>query len=712
MKTQLLPMSQLTQALLLAGLVAVAAPASAVEYWLRAETLGVNLPGRATPVPMWGYALDGTSCPAAPCAATVPGPALTVLPGDPVLTIHLTNNLPANTSIVIPGQAAAMTPVWDDGSTGPRPSATARVRSFTHEAIAGGGTAAYTWSNMKPGTYLYHSGTHPQVQVQMGLYGGISKNAAAGQAYTGVPHDNELMLLYSEIDPRMHDAVADGTYGTPAAPVTPECIVDILSGEPGGTPGQLTSALCYRPQYFLINGKPYQVGDPPLATLTAGQRTLLRFLNAGLQAHVPVINNLYMQMIAEDGNPYPWPANPRQQYSVLLPPAKSVDTIITPAAGTYPLYDRRLNLVNAASQDGGMLAFLEVTGGATNAPSITSTAITTATVGQPYSYDVNATDPEAGDVLSYSLDAAPAGMTIDGATGLITWTPGAAGDFDVTVRATDTGGLFATQAFTIAVQPAVAPVLLYFVTAGNTAVPGVGGTADDADIYSWDGTSFARVFDATAAGLAATANVDGLKVMGSQIYLSFSNDVGVPVPGVGTVQDEDVVVYDTSTSTWSLFLDGSDVGLTTGDEDVDAFDVLADGSVLISTFGPVAVPGVAGTWADEDVLRCAGSFGSTTTCTWSVYFDGSDVGLGDGGNNEDVDDVSMGNGRLYLSTLGPYSVPALTPILSNATANAGGDVFSCDSPVIGALSNCAGFSLYFRASDHGLSGNLDAFSVP
>ena len=32
-----------------------------------------------------------------------------------------------------------------------------------------------------------------------------------------------------------------------------------LSGEPGGTPGQLTSALCYRPQYFLINGAPYRV---------------------------------------------------------------------------------------------------------------------------------------------------------------------------------------------------------------------------------------------------------------------------------------------------------------------------------------------------------------------------------------------------------------------------------------------------------------------
>ena len=43
---------------------------------------------------------------------------------------------------------------------------------------------------------------------------------------------------------------------------------------------------------------------------------------------------------------------------------------------------------------------------------------------------------------------------------------------------------------------------VYFSTVGNTNPPGVGGTADDADIYSWNGTSFARVWDATANGLA------------------------------------------------------------------------------------------------------------------------------------------------------------------------------------------------------------------
>ena len=49
-----------------------------------------------------------------------------------------------------------------------------------------------------------------------------------------------------------------------------------------------------------------------------------------------------------------------------------------------------------------------------------------------YSYQVTATDPE-DDVITYGLFTAPEGMTIDLATGLITWLPGTSvlGDHDV-----------------------------------------------------------------------------------------------------------------------------------------------------------------------------------------------------------------------------------------------------------------------------------------
>ena len=70
-----------------------------------------------------------------------------------------------------------------------------------------------------------------------------------------------------------------------------------------------------------------------------------------------------------------------------------------------------------------------------------------------YSYDVEATDPDVGDILTFSLDVFPAGMTIDGVTGLVEWTPinTQVGGNGVTVRVTDGGGLFDTQGFTIGV---------------------------------------------------------------------------------------------------------------------------------------------------------------------------------------------------------------------------------------------------------------------
>jgi RHS repeat-associated protein len=91
-------------------------------------------------------------------------------------------------------------------------------------------------------------------------------------------------------------------------------------------------------------------------------------------------------------------------------------------------------------------------------PLITSSPLTTATEGQPYSYDVEAADPDVGDLLTYALTASPAGMTINASTGLIQWTPTNAqvGSNNVTVQVADTAGAKATQSFTISVTAAPA----------------------------------------------------------------------------------------------------------------------------------------------------------------------------------------------------------------------------------------------------------------
>ncbi|MFO0796118.1 MAG: putative Ig domain-containing protein [Gemmataceae bacterium] len=86
-------------------------------------------------------------------------------------------------------------------------------------------------------------------------------------------------------------------------------------------------------------------------------------------------------------------------------------------------------------------------------PELTSRPPTVAYAGDPYVYAVRATDPE-GDPLTFSLDAAPAGMAFVPGTSLLRWTPtlAQAGPQAVVVRVTDRAGNVVTQAYTVVVS--------------------------------------------------------------------------------------------------------------------------------------------------------------------------------------------------------------------------------------------------------------------
>ena len=83
------------------------------------------------------------------------------------------------TSTASPTHAAQQTtwPVADRGPTNTPVAQLPRVQSFGTEvaAVAPGreqtASTALTWSNLRPGTYLIESGTHPSIQATMGLYG-------------------------------------------------------------------------------------------------------------------------------------------------------------------------------------------------------------------------------------------------------------------------------------------------------------------------------------------------------------------------------------------------------------------------------------------------------------------------------------------------------------------------------------------------------------
>lgn len=316
--------------ILWASCLMASATANGADIYLRTGVITNKMPDGSNVV-MWGFAMD-SSAGSMDGALTVPGPQLLVTPADSSLTIHLDNRLAVPVSIVIPGLV---------GSSGPVPARSltdGRAMSFTHEASPGG-TATYTWNNLRPGLFLYQSGSHPAVQVQMGLYGTLKKDSGLQLAYAGVPYSTAVTLLFSEIDPALHDAVATGNYG------------------PGFA---MSSTVDYSPKYFMINGLCYTNGAAPINAGHPGGNVLLRLLNAGLKTRVPIVNGAYLKLVAEDGFAYSYS---KTQYSVHLAAGKTIDAIFRPeTTNSFAMYDRAQGLVNGMNSPGGMLAYLNVSG--------------------------------------------------------------------------------------------------------------------------------------------------------------------------------------------------------------------------------------------------------------------------------------------------------------------------------------------------------------
>jgi hypothetical protein len=205
----------------------------------------------------------------------------------------------------------------------------------------------------------------------------------------------------------------------------------------------------------------------------------------------------------------------------------------------------------------------------------------------------------------------------------------------------------------------------------------------DEDIVRYDASTCAvtTVFDGTAAGLPASANLDAIAVKDGVTY--FSLLAPATVPGIaGKVDDSDVVAYDGSDFT--LFFDGSANGLTTNAEDVDAIAFDETGKLLLSTLGGSALAaGLKG--SDEDLLRFDAG-------VWTLRFDGShNAGLA----NEDIVGAAVAdNGDIYLSLLDGFNVGGIS---GNAA-----DVFICTPVSLGALNTTCAYSLFWNATSYGL----------
>jgi hypothetical protein len=185
------------------------------NFVLETKTGDIQLPDGNT-MHTWGYSVQGQTF-------QHPGPVLCVTEGQPV-SITLVNTLPQAVSIMFPGQENVLA---NGVQAQPEFDTNGRATSLTSSAAATTGVVQYSFTASKPGTYLYESGTNPQKQVRMGLFGTLivrpvaadqmydspdtkfttPANSSASYASGSAGWDEEFLVLLSEIDPYLNMAV-------------------------------------------------------------------------------------------------------------------------------------------------------------------------------------------------------------------------------------------------------------------------------------------------------------------------------------------------------------------------------------------------------------------------------------------------------------------------------------------------------------------------
>ncbi|MDQ1314680.1 MAG: hypothetical protein QG662_789 [Pseudomonadota bacterium] len=229
----------------------------------------------------WGYAVNGQM--------QYPGPTLIVNQGD-TITINLTNELPMPVSMVFPGQSGVTA---SGGTSG----------LLTQESSGLADVVTYTFTASQPGTYLYHSGTRPDLQVEMGLVGALIVRPAGFDVATnrtaygqpGSAYDHEYLFLLTEMDFQVHEQVA----------------INLLTGLP---PETGVNSANFSSEYWFINGRaspdtmmaagaPWMPTQPynAMPRMRPGEKLLMRVIGGGRDLHPLHHHGNNSRTIARDG---------------------------------------------------------------------------------------------------------------------------------------------------------------------------------------------------------------------------------------------------------------------------------------------------------------------------------------------------------------------------------------------------------------------------
>lgn len=235
----------------------------------------------------------------------------------------------------------------------------------------------------------------------------------------------------------------------------------------------------------------------------------------------------------------------------------------------------------------------------------------------------------------------------------------------------------------------------------------------DEDIITYDPASnnWSLLFDGSDVGLG-NVDIDGFSFRNSQILISLDSDF--TLNNFGPVDDSDILAFTptslgaTTAGRYSMFFDGSDVGLSSSGEDIDAIDFDKDGNLLISVNGSFSAPGPGGSTVrgnDEDVFALTnGAFGTTTSGVWSLYFDGSAIGMTNSSEDLQALWIDHTQQKLYFATINDY-------VLTGGLAGNEDDIVTCTYTSLGATTTCA-LDRYWNGQDHGFGASaIDSLSI-
>ncbi len=175
-----------------------------------------------------------------------------------------------------------------------------------HTSFEVNGSYTYQWRPQDAGTFIYHCHRNTVLHFEMGMYGLLIVDPAAGpgRVYTGGPaYDVEAFHVVDDLDPRWRGK-------------------EHAAGLCGGDEGLND----FRPAYFVINGVPNPrslTNRTTAVSARVGQSILLRHVNASYSVVSTTFGGLDAEVVAVDGRPLVAPFS----QPIAIPSGQAIESV-------------------------------------------------------------------------------------------------------------------------------------------------------------------------------------------------------------------------------------------------------------------------------------------------------------------------------------------------------------------------------------------------